>query len=214
MPSRGTHPSIPQIRTHDPRPHCLLPSSSSSTVNPVSRSHQASIDSTTSLTCPTTIFISFQTNLISPFLPSSSPSHTSSHHLANCNQFDHAPTIQSNPYFLPAPVILVLRSFGPQSFSPPAPHTCKNSNQTPTLVPWRSSLVHQPLNPELRVLVHRRTNQQGLITSQKGRLASICLSPQSQHQISGGSCRQILFTTPLHQQTANSTRFHSFPAVS
>lgn len=76
--------------TEDPRPYCLLPSSSSSsTVNPVSRSHQASIDSTTSLTCPTTIFISFQTNLISPFLPSSSPSHTSSHHLAFCNQFDH-----------------------------------------------------------------------------------------------------------------------------
>lgn len=111
---------------------------------------------------------------------------------------------------MPAPVILVPRSFSPSA----------HQRLLPARIPIRHRHLSlgvpvsciQPLDPELRVLAALRARyQQGLITSQKGRLASICLSPQSQHQISGG----ILPTDPFHDTSPPAySQQHTVPLFS
>lgn len=205
--------------TEDPYPQCLLPSSSSfSTLDPVSRSHQASIDNSTSLTDLSNIhlhFLPYQSHLsFSSLLP---PFALIISHFAT-HQFDHPTHHQPtnhprNPYFLPAPVILVPRSFSPSA----------HQRLPPARIPIRHRHLSlgvpvsciQPLDPELRVLVHcgqdiNRVSSQVRKADWHPSVFPHNLSTKSQ----GGSCRQILFTAPLHQPTANSTRFHSFPAVS
>lgn len=160
-------------------------------------------------------FLPYQSHLSFSFLLT--PPRTS-HHLALCNQpvrphTHHQTSHTSNPYFLPAPVILVPRSFSPSA----------HQRLPPARIPIRHRHLSlgvpvsciQPLDPELRVLVHcgqdiNRVSSQVRKADWHPSVFPHNLSTKSQ----GGSCRQILFTTPLHQPTANSTRFHSFPAVS
>lgn len=201
------HPSIRSafipLRIH-PHPHCLQPSSSSSTssVNLVRRSHQASIDSSTShltdLFNNHLHFLPYQSRLsfFFPFISSSAPLNISQFTTRSANLLTtHKATHISRQLqsFSAASVL--------QSFSPPHQclRTCKNSNPPPIFCSLACIAEHQ----------------QGPITSHKSRLAFICLSPQSQHQISGG----ILPTDPLHDTSPpdysqQHTRFHSFPAVS
>lgn len=130
-PPRG-HPSIHSVcipfhPTAPEDPHCLHHLLGHS-------SHQVSIDSTTSLTCSTTIFISFHANLIPPFLLSSHFSPPPLHLLSRKSQPTWPPTDQppqATHSFLPGSSHSAI-----QSFRPSTPRTC-NSNSNPNPIHHR-----------------------------------------------------------------------------